>query len=224
MSGRKLSKRDVESGQTFLIKSFVQAGILPEALLNYVALFGWSARTTSDVHSLEDMIARVRTSPLGQINDKFTLDTLTTGSLRVSSDKLPFLNQKHILLKLSTESGAEDLVEACWPFLKDSLSLTFPLFFLALWLSREAPPREYVTRVLKVCYERMHTLKDLASAGWYFFVDPDYSAESLSQFREKYPSEIGIVPASALLSEIRPGAPDDLAQARCFERMGCSKY
>ena len=62
MSGRKLSKRDVESGQTFLVKNFVQDGILPEALLNYVALFGWSAKTPSDVHSLDDMIARVRTS------------------------------------------------------------------------------------------------------------------------------------------------------------------
>ena len=61
MAGRKLSKRDVASGETFLIKNFAQAGILPEALLNYVALFGWSAKTSSDVHSLDDMIARVRT-------------------------------------------------------------------------------------------------------------------------------------------------------------------
>ena len=58
------------------------------------------------------------------------------------------------------------------------------------------PPRDYVIEVLKACYERMHTLKDLASAGWYFFIDPDYSLEALSRFREIHASEIGISPAS----------------------------
>jgi glutamyl-tRNA synthetase len=124
MSGRKLSKRDAQSGASFMIKTFAQDGILPEALLNYVALFGWSPRTESDVHPLEDMIARVHDIPSDHTDAKFTLDGLTTGSIKVSSDKLPFLNQKHILLKLSTESGTEELVDACLPFLKESLQLT----------------------------------------------------------------------------------------------------
>ena len=58
------------------------------------------------------------------------------------------------------------------------------------------PPQEYVIKVLKACQERMHTLKDLASAGWYFFIDPDYALDSLSQFRESHASEIGTSPAS----------------------------
>lgn len=62
-------------------------------------------------------------------DDKFTLSGLTTGSIKVSADKLPFLNQKHILLKLSTERGIEELVEAAVPFLKDSLPLTLKLLF-----------------------------------------------------------------------------------------------
>ena len=61
---------------------------------------------------------------MGKINGKFTLGGLTMGSLKVSSDKLPFLNQRHIALKLSTESGTEELVEACLPFLQDSFPVS----------------------------------------------------------------------------------------------------
>jgi len=59
MSGRKLSKRDVEGHQSFLIKEYESEGILPEALVNYVALFGWSAKTDSDVHSMNELVSRV---------------------------------------------------------------------------------------------------------------------------------------------------------------------
>ena len=64
MSGRKLSKRDVKGSKSFLLKDYKADGILPEALVNYVALFGWSSRTESDVHSIDDLINRV----VGQIN------------------------------------------------------------------------------------------------------------------------------------------------------------
>jgi len=69
---------------------------------------------------------------MGKINGKFTLGGLTMGSLKVSSDKLPFLNQRHISLKLSTESGTEEMVEACLPFLQDSLPLTLILSAIRL--------------------------------------------------------------------------------------------
>ena len=59
MSGRKLSKRDVTGDQSFFVRQYKEDGILPEALVNYVALFGWSARTESDVHSMTEIIARV---------------------------------------------------------------------------------------------------------------------------------------------------------------------
>ena len=59
MSGRKLSKRDVNGDRSFLVKEYEAGGILSEALVNYVALFGWSAKTESDVHSMNELINRV---------------------------------------------------------------------------------------------------------------------------------------------------------------------
>ena len=56
-SGRqKFSKRKGDLD----IRRFDEQGIFPEALLNYVALYGWSHSHKSDVLSLSDLIASVR--------------------------------------------------------------------------------------------------------------------------------------------------------------------
>jgi glutamyl/glutaminyl-tRNA synthetase len=59
MSGAKLSKRQTKLQGTHRVKDFESNGTLPEALVNYVALFGWSSNTNSDVMSMDDMIAQV---------------------------------------------------------------------------------------------------------------------------------------------------------------------
>jgi glutamyl-tRNA synthetase len=63
LSGRKLSKRDKSWQGQFLVKAYRDEGILPEALVNYVALFGWSPSVGddvhSDVHSMDDLVKLV---------------------------------------------------------------------------------------------------------------------------------------------------------------------
>jgi len=59
MSGEKLSKRSVGSDMSFHIEDYRTDGILPEALVNYVALFGWSAKSDSDVYTMDQLIAEV---------------------------------------------------------------------------------------------------------------------------------------------------------------------
>lgn len=54
--GEKLSKR--HGGTT--VASFREAGVLPEALVNFAALLGWSHKGRSDVMSLEKLVADVR--------------------------------------------------------------------------------------------------------------------------------------------------------------------
>lgn len=53
---QKLSKRDLSSD----IRELEREGIFPEALVNYVALFGWSHRLGNDFISLQDLIYNVR--------------------------------------------------------------------------------------------------------------------------------------------------------------------
>jgi len=59
LDGKKLSKRDTNGDKSFLVKHYERDGILPEALVNYVALFGWSSKGGSDVYSMHDLIEQV---------------------------------------------------------------------------------------------------------------------------------------------------------------------
>lgn len=52
---QKFSKRD----STLNIRSFEKDGVFAEALVNYVALFGWSHRLGDDFLSLKDLIKHV---------------------------------------------------------------------------------------------------------------------------------------------------------------------
>lgn len=58
-SHQKFSKRKGDLN----IRRFEEQGIFPEALLNYVALYGWSHTKTSDVMSLTDLVNSVRLEP-----------------------------------------------------------------------------------------------------------------------------------------------------------------
>ena len=55
INGEKLSKRDAVLG----FRSFEAEGIFPEALVNFVALFGWSHKLPSDVLTMPDLIKNV---------------------------------------------------------------------------------------------------------------------------------------------------------------------
>ena len=55
-SRQKFSKRNSALG----IRAFEEEGIFAEALINYVALFGWSHRLGDDFLSLDDLIKNVR--------------------------------------------------------------------------------------------------------------------------------------------------------------------
>lgn len=57
-SQQKFSKRNLALD----IRSFRQDGIFPEALVNHVALFGWSHRLGNDQLSLQDLVQNVRSA------------------------------------------------------------------------------------------------------------------------------------------------------------------
>lgn len=57
-SRQKFSKRNLALD----INSYRKEGIFPEALVNYVALFGWSHRLGDDQLNLEDLVQNVRSA------------------------------------------------------------------------------------------------------------------------------------------------------------------
>ncbi|KAL8798820.1 MAG: hypothetical protein Q9182_006364 [Xanthomendoza sp. 2 TL-2023] len=96
-SAQKFSKRkkgDID------VQKFAKDGIFPEALLNFVALYGWSHTHKSDVLSLTDLIASVRPIQKLTILDRklkkvqFDLK-FTKGNTIVQPHKLEYLQKKY---------------------------------------------------------------------------------------------------------------------------------
>ncbi|MCW2840772.1 MAG: glutamate--tRNA ligase [Aeromicrobium sp.] len=96
---RKLSKRDPESN----LLDYKPKGFLPEGLLNYMALLGWSIAEDRDVFTIPEM---VETFEIGRVNPN---------PARFDLKKAEAINGSHVRL-LSEEELAERLV----PYFQDA--------------------------------------------------------------------------------------------------------
>ncbi|HJN38308.1 MAG TPA: glutamate--tRNA ligase [Gammaproteobacteria bacterium] len=77
---KKLSKRD----QAVSCSDFKDAGILPEALINYISLLGWSDPNALEVFSKDHLISA------------FTLERLNASSAAFDLQKLNWVNAQHL--------------------------------------------------------------------------------------------------------------------------------
>ncbi len=99
MDGSKMSKRDKEKAikaglapPEIDVHDFRKAGYLPEALLNFIALLGWSPGHDIERFDLDEMTSLFTVDRVGKTNAKFDRDKLvafnTDWAGRVSSDRL----------------------------------------------------------------------------------------------------------------------------------------
>jgi glutamyl-tRNA synthetase len=106
--GGKISKRK----NPVSINYYKDAGILPQALLNFLALMGWSFGGDREKFTLEEMI------------DVFSWDRMSLGGPVFNLDKLTWLNEQYIH-DLSYEQLADALI--AWRLNRDFLVKLLPL-------------------------------------------------------------------------------------------------
>ena len=144
---KKLGKRDGAKSVT----EYRADGILPEAMLNYLACLGWNDGTEQEIYTKDDLIKA------------FSLDRIQNSGARYDETKLFWLNGQWIR-KLFAEQGATALYDRTtgfWPASADSYS------------------EEYKISVLSIIYDRLKTLSDLRQMTTYFFEDPRIDLDML---------------------------------------------
>ncbi|MDI6907579.1 MAG: glutamate--tRNA ligase [Thermoanaerobacterales bacterium] len=146
----KLSKRH---GAT-AVEEFRDQGYLAEAIINYLALLGWSPGDENEVMSRAEILTR------------FSLDAVSKHAAIYDVKKLTWLNAQYL--------GAlplDEVVERARPF------------FQARGLIGDKPGAEemtYLRRVIDAVRSRVHTLAELAEASSYFFSDEfDYEEKGV---------------------------------------------
>ena len=148
---KKLSKRRGALSLT----EYRDLGYLPEAVLNYMALLGWSYDEKTDILSRDEIIAA------------FSLDRVGTSPGKYDEERLLYLNGYYI-----RQLAPNELVTRTLPFLER------PVAEGGLPESVARPlDREYTKRVLLLEQERMKTLSDAAGMTEFFFV-PEISYDA----------------------------------------------
>ena len=146
----KLGKRH---GSTSVLE-FREQGYLPEALVNFLALVGWSLDDKTDIISREELILH------------FSLERVSKTAAIFNHEKLKWMNGVYI-----RRLAPDDFAKRCLPFLKKGLPLDVPrpLSF------------EYVKQVAPLAQERAKLLSEVPELTRYFFSDVlSYDAKLLT--------------------------------------------
>jgi glutamyl-tRNA synthetase len=105
----KLSKRKNPTS----IRFYERMGFLPEALLNYLGMLGWSMPDGEEKFSLADMIAH------------FDINRISLGAPVFDVEKLKWLNGRWIRENLDDEAIADRIT--AWAYNRDNLLKVIPL-------------------------------------------------------------------------------------------------
>jgi glutamyl-tRNA synthetase len=101
----KMSKRDTaaleESGHSIFLGDMQKLGYLPEAVVNWAALIGWSYDDKTEFFTMDDLI------------EKFSIEKLNPSPAAINFSKLDHFNGLHI-----RSLKVEDLAERLKPFFK----------------------------------------------------------------------------------------------------------
>jgi glutamyl-tRNA synthetase len=150
---KRLSKRH---GATSVME-YARLGYLPEAMVNFLALLGWSPGTDEELFTK------------AQLADRFSLEGISGGNAVFNPEKLDWFNQQHMMLL-----PAADLAGRIAPLLREA----------GLWRETfETVERAWLQRVIDLLKPRAKKLGQFVDDGRLFFVeDVEYDPAAVRKF------------------------------------------
>lgn len=185
---RKLSKRHGDAS----FDDFINKGYLKEALINYIALLGWSPGSEQEIFTMDELI------------DAFSIDGLSKSSAIFDVDKLTWMNAQYI-----RALSKNDFIRIALPYFKQAgveaydLSLITKLIQPRLERLDEIPAKlEFLTQMPDYdiglfTHKKMKTdaetsLPMLKEAKTLLEAQTDYSLEALKESLHALVETLGI--------------------------------
>lgn len=156
---KKLGKRDGAKSAT----EYRADGVLPEAMLNYLACLGWNDGTEQEIYTKDELIKN------------FSLDKIQNSGARYDETKLLWMNGQWIR-RIADEQGIDALYART-------------IAGDGFWPESAAPYDDgYKKKVLAIIYDRLKTLADLRDMTTYFFENPTVDLEMITgnKFLKKF--------------------------------------
>ncbi|HEY48619.1 MAG TPA: glutamate--tRNA ligase [Dehalococcoidia bacterium] len=169
--GSKLSKRH----GAVSITEYRDQGYLPQAMINFLTLLGWSLDDRTELFTTEELVRH------------FSLERISKTGAIFSQDKLMWMNG-HYIRNMSPGELREHLL----PFLEKHLPEEV----------KRPVSREYVQQIIPLIQERLTTFKEAADQFAFFFIDqPDYEPDLL--LGKKLTREAAIAALVDALTQLR---------------------
>jgi glutamyl-tRNA synthetase len=190
---RRLSKRH---GATSVME-YARQGFLPEAMVNFLALLGWSPGTDRELFTRQALV------------EAFSLEGISSSNAVFNPEKLEWFNGQH----LATMPN-DAIVDRLEPILREQGTWDEAL---------RGDRRAWFHRVIDLLKPRARKVADFADQGRYFFVDPVAYDPGAAK---KHLSTAGLgAHVAAWLTTLREAdtfAPADIEAAlrRCAEGRG----
>lgn len=153
--GKKLSKRDESIVQ--FIEQYRNLGYLPEAIINFLALLGWSPGGEQEIFSLDELI------------EGFSLDRVSKSGAIFDTEKLAWMNGHYI-----KQADLDRLVDMAIPQLQNA------------GLIGESFDHQWVTKLVALYQEQMLYVAELPVLSKQFFTDHvEYEGEAADVLKEE---------------------------------------
>lgn len=179
----KLSKRH----GAVAVEEFREAGYLPEAILNYLALLGWSPGEDREIMSISEIIER------------FSLDRINKTAAIYDVEKLTWMNGHYI-----RNYDLDALTDLVLPRLQAA-------GLLGAHVSAEE--RQLVKAILMAGRDRARTLGEMPELFSYFFVEPEtYDEKGIRKYFKPGVDEL-LAKASEVVSTVEPFTVDAIERA-----------
>ena len=190
----KLSKRH---GAT-AVSEFVEKGYLTEALINFVALLGWSPSDGEEIKTLQEIINDFRIEHISSSNSIFEYDKLNWMNGQYIR-KMPI---KELVEKIKPYLACYDLSELSAENLEKMVELTKePLTLLSditddvkYFFGKDVEVEEEVQKEVLDTEISQKVLKYVASVASDWKYDVEFLHEELQRIRDKFKEEDGIKP------------------------------
>ena len=146
-----LEWHDPKSGE--VSSGYREAGYLPEAVINFLALLGWNPGDDTEIMSMDELI------------QKFSFDRCSRSGAKFDFEKGKWFNH-HYLQQIDNEKLAQMFV----PVLKSE------------GVDTDKFTSEYITHVVALVKDRINFVKDLWAQSKFFFVEPtEYDAKAVKK-------------------------------------------
>ncbi|MEN6372917.1 MAG: glutamate--tRNA ligase [Armatimonadota bacterium] len=152
----KLSKRHGSVN----FSTYIEEGYLPEAMINYLALLGWSPAEDRDLYDIDELA------------EKFTLEGIINHPAIFDAQKLLWMNGQYIRKK-----SVEELTSLVLPYLKKA------------GLASESPSNDemdYLKKVVLLIQDRLRLLSEAPELAEFFLLDEiNYDQKALDKWIKK---------------------------------------